>query len=87
MTPKTCWYSEVCPLAPDNCGPTCVRFAEMLNLVEMSNIPEYRWVPAQLKADVDIEQFRVKNTSDFLIKYPCTSISKPSFNTFPILLL
>ena len=30
----------------------------MLNLVEMSNITEYRWVPAQLKADVDIEQFR-----------------------------
>lgn len=58
MTPETCWYSEVCPLAPETCGPTCVRFAEMLNLVEMSNIPEYRWVPAQLKADVDIEQFR-----------------------------
>lgn len=58
MNVDTCWYLNVCPLAPDKCGPTCVRFAEMLNLVKMSNIPEFRWVPAQLKADVDIEQFR-----------------------------
>lgn len=30
----------------------------MSNLVELSNIPEYRWYPEPLTADVDIEVFR-----------------------------
>ena len=34
-----CWYEDVCGLKGDACGPTCVRYAEMLNLFQMSNIP------------------------------------------------
>lgn len=30
-----CWYEDVCGLKGDSCGPTCVRYAEMLNLFQM----------------------------------------------------
>jgi len=26
-----CWYEDVCGVKGDTCGPTCVRYAEMLN--------------------------------------------------------
>lgn len=57
MKPAECWYREVCSQAPDNCKKTCVRYAEMLNLVELSNIPEYRWYPEALVAGVDRPAF------------------------------
>lgn len=43
-----CWYEDVCGVRGDSCGPTCVRYAEMLNLFQMSNIPRYRWYPEKL---------------------------------------
>lgn len=43
-----CWYEDVCGVKGDSCGPTCVRYAEMLNLFQMSNIPRYRWYPEKL---------------------------------------
>ena len=43
-----CWYEGVCGLKGDACGPTCVRYAEMLNLFQLSNIPRYRWYPERL---------------------------------------
>ena len=43
-----CWYEDVCGLKGDACGPTCVRYAEMLNLFQLSNIPRYRWYPEKL---------------------------------------
>ena len=43
-----CWYEDVCGVKGDSCGPTCVRYAEMLNLFQMSNIPRYRWYPERL---------------------------------------
>lgn len=58
MKPKDCWYSEVCSLAPQECGPTCVRFAEMLELVKLSNIPEHQWKPSSLTGGEDLEVFR-----------------------------
>lgn len=53
-----CWYREVCSEAPSGCTATCVRFAEMLNLVQMSNLPKYRWFPEPLFADKDLPAFR-----------------------------
>ena len=55
---KDCWYREVCSQAPDGCTATCVRFAEMLNLMQMSNLPKYRWFPEPLYADKDLPAFR-----------------------------
>ena len=55
---KDCWYREVCSEAPHGCTATCVRFAEMLNLMQMSNLPKYRWFPEPLYADKDINAFR-----------------------------
>lgn len=43
-----CWYEDVCGVRGISCGPTCVRYAEMLNLFQMSNIPRYRWYPEKL---------------------------------------
>lgn len=43
-----CWYEDVCGVRGYSCGPTCVRYAEMLNLFQMSNIPKYRWYPEKL---------------------------------------
>lgn len=53
-----CWYREVCSQAPHGCTATCVRFAEMLNLVQMSNLPKYRWFPEPLVAGEDLEAFK-----------------------------
>lgn len=46
--PDRCWYDEVCGIRGDRCGPTCVRYAEMLNLFQMSNLPKHRWYPEKL---------------------------------------
>lgn len=55
---KDCWYREVCSEAPSGCTATCVRFAEMLNLMQMSNLPKYMWFPQSLYADKDLKAFR-----------------------------
>ena len=55
---KDCWYREVCSEAPHGCTATCVRFAEMLNLMQMSNLPKYMWFPQSLYADKDLPAFR-----------------------------
>ena len=58
LNQKDCWYREVCSQAPHGCTVTCVRFAEMLNLMQMSNLPKYRWFPEPLYADKDLKAFR-----------------------------
>lgn len=58
MKPIECWYREVCSLAPDECSASCVRYAEMLNLVKLSNIPEYKWKPVALEGGADVDVFR-----------------------------
>ena len=55
---EQCWYREVCSEAPSGCTATCVRFAEMLNLMQTSNLPKYMWFPVTLYANKDIEAFR-----------------------------
>ena len=55
---KDCWYRKVCSEAPKGCTATCVRFAEMLHLMQMSNLPKYRWFPEPLYADKDLNAFR-----------------------------
>lgn len=57
MKPSECWYREVCSLAPGECKPSCLRYAEMLNLVKLSNIPKYKWKPEPLFAGNDLEVF------------------------------
>lgn len=57
MDVKNCWYREVCPLCPDRCHYNCLRYAEMLNLVQQSNIPESKWVPIGLRPGVDRNAF------------------------------
>ena len=59
---KDCWYREVCSEAPHGCTATCVRFAEMLNLMQMSNLPKYMWFPQSLYADRDLAAFRQLKT-------------------------
>lgn len=54
---KDCWYREVCSEAPNGCTATCVRFAEMLNLVQKSNLPKYMWFPKPLYAGKDLNSF------------------------------
>lgn len=55
---KDCWYRDVCSEAPKGCTATCVRFAEMLYLMQRSNLPKYRWFPEPLYADKDLNAFR-----------------------------
>lgn len=57
MDVKNCWYKEVCPLAPHRCHYNCLRYAEMLNLVQQSNIPESKWMPLKLRPGVDRPAF------------------------------
>ena len=48
---KQCWYENVCSMATDNCRLTCLRYIEMLGLLEQSNIPNSRWYPVTLSPD------------------------------------
>ena len=50
MTVDNCWYKSVCSLS-DTCSESCIRYLEMLSLLEKSNIPENRWVPSSLSPD------------------------------------
>lgn len=57
MRVEDCWYLGVCPKAPDDCGITCLRYIEMLTLVQKSNIPEAKWFPLKLRPGCDREAF------------------------------
>lgn len=52
---EDCWYKEVC--RNKNCD-NCIRYAEMLYLMENSGIPKKKQYPEKLKAEnCDIEAF------------------------------
>jgi len=57
MHHKNCWYRSVCSQAPQECSPTCIRYAEMLNLLQLSNLPEKRWCPVGLVPGKDRKAF------------------------------
>lgn len=65
MRVDECWYKEVCPLCPEKCHYNCLRYAEMLNLVQQSNIPESKWTPLKLRPGKDREAFiRLQNIKE-----------------------
>lgn len=57
MRVEECWYLGSCPKSPNDCSPTCIRYAEMLHLVQQSNIPEAKWFPLRLRPGKDRDQF------------------------------
>ncbi|HUM42661.1 MAG TPA: hypothetical protein PKI14_06920 [Fervidobacterium sp.] len=57
MKPEECWYLGVCPKSPGGCSNTCLRYIEMLNLVQQSNIPESKWIPLKLRPGKDRPAF------------------------------
>ena len=57
MRVEECWYLGSCPKSPQGCSNTCLRYIEMLNLLQQSNLPESKWVPAKLRPGRDMEPF------------------------------
>ena len=57
MRVEECWYLGSCPKSPQGCSNTCLRYVEMLNLLQQSNLPESKWVPARLRPGRDMEMF------------------------------
>lgn len=53
MKPEECWYLGVCPKSPNGCSNTCLRYSEMLSLVQQSNIPPSKWIPLKLRPGKD----------------------------------
>lgn len=53
MKPNECWYKDSCKKFPDGCDQTCLRFSEMLFLVESSGLPKAMWNPKSLYAGKD----------------------------------
>lgn len=66
-----CWYRSVCSEAPAGCTPTCVRFAEMLDLMQTSNLPRHRWFPTALvPEDADLNAFlRLRDIKDDIVSW------------------
>ena len=58
MRVEECWYLGTCPKSPHDCSETCLRYAEMLHLVQQSNIPESKWFPLKLRPGKDLEKFK-----------------------------
>lgn len=54
---NTCWYKEVCSEETESCQNSCIRYSEMLYLVENSGIPRNRWIPTVLDAGCDYQKF------------------------------
>lgn len=54
-----CLYKDVCNIADtEDCNDSCLRYAEMNNLLLMSNLPKNRWTPSALTPDdCDFEAF------------------------------
>lgn len=49
----------------EECSNSCLRFLEMVNLVEMSNLPEDKWFPSSLVPGIDRSQFvELKNIKE-----------------------
>lgn len=46
-----CWYEGVCSNKTPECRTGCIRYLEMYNLLEKSNLPEKRWSPEVLSPD------------------------------------
>jgi DNA replication protein DnaC len=57
MRPEECWYLGVCPKSPSGCSNTCLRYSEMLSLVQQSNIPSSKWIPLKLRPGKDRPAF------------------------------
>jgi len=54
---NACWYEEVCSEYRQDCKQSCIRYGEMLYLVQSSGIPKARWYPASLDAGSDYDNF------------------------------
>lgn len=48
---KPCWYEDVCSTVTHNCRTGCIRYLEMLHLLEQSGIPQSRWFPVTMSPD------------------------------------
>lgn len=57
MTPKDCWYKDVCNQFPEHCNTSCVRYLEMEYLCSSSYLPESKWKPETLYPGMDKNQF------------------------------
>jgi len=72
MRVEECWYLGVCPKSPNECKGTCLRYIEMLNLVQKSNIPEAKWFPLKLIPGRDRKMFvrlqEIKDTIEEWVK-------------------
>lgn len=52
-----CWYRDVCSQLSHNCACSCLRFSEMLYLVQQSGIPQSKWYPITLDSGSDYDKF------------------------------
>jgi len=67
---SNCWYKEVCDKQSDRCENTCIRYAEMLYLVENSGIPKNKWYPQTLDAGEDYRQYeRLSVIKDDIVNF------------------
>lgn len=48
---KPCWYEDVCSTVTHKCRTGCIRYLEMLHLLEQSGIPQSRWFPVTMSPD------------------------------------
>lgn len=56
-----CIYSDVCEIInTSGCNKSCIRYLEMIYLLESSNIPKSRWKRHRLQPDIcDLGAFRI----------------------------
>ena len=48
---EKCWYENVCTKFSPNCKTSCIRYLEMIHLMDKSNIPSSKWFPTTLTPD------------------------------------
>lgn len=67
---SNCWYEAVCNNYNPECQESCIRYAEMLFLMENSGIPKSRWWPEVLDAGKDYESFvRLSEIKDDIVNF------------------
>ena len=66
-----CWYDNVCENKTDECTTACIRYLEMLYLMDTSNIPKAKQTPVKLvPSDVDYDAFmHLAHIKDNIIEF------------------
>lgn len=53
MTYKDCWFKNSCKKSPESCSETCIKYSEVLYLLQSSKLPADKWHGVKLVVNAE----------------------------------